>query len=90
MTPFDDLGPIQIERLIRQYLDAGRVMEALVLTKKAIKAFDPTVRHRLLLSEIYEAKGERHRALELVEETDRLVPGDVRVARALERLRTTA
>ena len=58
----DSAGPIQSERLIRQYLGEGRYLEAKVVAKKSIATFPPGIKYRLLLAEIFEAEGKRSNA----------------------------
>jgi predicted Zn-dependent protease len=84
---FNGQGPIQVARLIRAYLEMGRYMEAMVVAKKAIRAFAPDICHRLLLAEVYEAQGKAARAVEVLEEAERAAPGDARVAEMLRRIR---
>jgi hypothetical protein len=84
---FDGQGPIQVARLIRAYMDMGRYMEAMVVAKKAVAEFAPDIRHRLLLAEIHVAQGKTSRAIEVLEEAERVAPGDARVADMPNRLR---
>ena len=52
-------GPIQFERLVREYLSESRHMEAMVVGKKAIKSLDRHFHPKfyVLLAEVYLAAG---------------------------------
>lgn len=83
----NDLGPVQTQRLAQKYLDEGRHMEALVMTKQGLKHFPAfVVEFSLLLSTVYAARGDRGQARELLTTALTSHPNEHRLREALERL----
>jgi thioredoxin-like negative regulator of GroEL len=81
-------GPVQLQRLARSYLDAGRSMEALVVAKKGAERFPSFVTEfHLLLAEAYVADGRVESARALLEAQQVSNPGEARIRDALSRLR---
>ena len=85
----DSLGltRMQTQRLVREYLDKGRHMEAMVVAKKGIKEFAHGFEFRLLLAEVYEAQGDLAKAAEQLEQVLAAVPENESARAAQARLR---
>ncbi len=81
-----EAGPIQTQRLVREYLEKRRFMEAMIVAKKGLAHFPTMVEFRLLLAETYALDGKPGSAREQLEAALREHPGDARVLEALGRL----
>jgi Tfp pilus assembly protein PilF len=57
-------GPIQMIRLARSYLEQRRLMEALVVARKAVVQVPEHEDVRLVLAEVHQAKGDLRAAEE--------------------------
>ncbi len=81
-------GPVQMQRLVRKYLDDGRAVEALVVAKKGENLFPSfVVDFRLLLAEAYVAGGRIAEARALLEAEQCSHGNDKRIQEALDGLR---
>ena len=80
-------GPVQSKRLIRKYIELGRLMEAMVVAKRAIALFAPGYDFRVLLSEVYAADGKAEQAMKELAEVLCASPDHVEAKRLLRRLR---
>jgi protein involved in temperature-dependent protein secretion len=58
-----DDAPTKTKRQIRECIDETRLMEAMVLAKRAMRDFETDPDFQLLLAEIYEIRGDVARAL---------------------------
>lgn len=57
------MGPIQMQRQIRAYLSDGRLMEAMVLAKAAVRGLPEWLEFRMLLAEVYVQRGAPKKAI---------------------------
>lgn len=69
--------------LVDRYLQQGRLMEALVVTKKTVSNCPHAIRPRAKLVEIYRVQGKLHRAIEEAIELCTMRPDSVEAARLL-------
>jgi predicted Zn-dependent protease len=81
-------GPVQLQRLVRSYLEEGRLMEALVVAKKGAAEFPAfVVEFHLQLAEAYVAGGKHDSARMVLEATQAAHPDELRIREALALLR---
>jgi Tfp pilus assembly protein PilF len=73
--------------LARQYLEAGRHMEAMVVAKKGLKAHPRDCETRLLLAQIYAEQHKDDLAVEALEQLLQISPDHAAAKGLLEKLR---